>query len=109
MQPKPVDYSLRVRAAASTELASNGYCRSQIFVGDLTLSSFHEKADPCSLHEFFSCFSRSTKPPLSPPFHPHSSVSNVRLVQVGCSRFSRRCYLISVLCFSLYEGSWART
>src|ERR1019366_10195676 len=33
-------------------------------------------------------------PPLSPSFHPHSFVSDIRSVQVGCSRFSRCCYLI---------------
>ena len=32
-------------------------------------------------------------------------MSDFRSVQVGYSRFSRRCHLISVLCFSLYEGS----
>src|ERR1035437_2707187 len=32
---------------------------------------------------------------LSPPFHPHSSMSDfVRSVPVGCSRFSRCCHLI---------------
>src|SRR5215470_8089962 len=50
-------------------------------------------------------FSRSAKPPLSPPFHPHSYVSDFRSVPVGCSRFSRCCYLISVLGFPPYEGS----
>ncbi len=54
-------------------------------------------------------WSRSAKPPLSPPFHPHSYVSDVRSVPVGRSRFSRRCYLINVLDFLLYEESWART
>jgi hypothetical protein len=53
-----------------------------------TSCAFHEKADPCqeffcSLHNF-SIF-RSAKPPLSPPFHPHSCVSDSRSVQVGCS------------------------
>src|SRR5712664_1596933 len=47
--------------------------------------------------------------PLSPPFHPHSSVSDFRSVQVGCSRFSRCCHLIIDLA-SIYlaDGSWAR-
>ncbi len=59
--------------------------------------AFHEKADPCQ--EFFSfrnffLFPRSSKPPLSPPFHPHSLLSDYRSVQVGCTRFSRCCYLI---------------
>ncbi len=36
-----------------------------------------------------------TESPLSPPFHPHSSMSALlRSVQVGCSRFSRCCHLI---------------
>ena len=58
--------------------------------------SFHEKADP--RQEFFllfpyflpfsSIFSLSAKPPLSPPFHAHSCVSDFRSVLVGCSRFS---------------------
>lgn len=35
---------------------------------------------------------------LSPPFHPHSSVSDsMRSVQVGCSRFSRCCHLLDDL------------
>jgi len=58
----------------------------------------------CCFHEFFS-FSRSAKPPLSPPFHPHSYMSGFRSVQVGCSRFIRRCHLIIVLRFSLQERS----
>src|SRR6266550_3713194 len=33
--------------------------------------------------------------PLSPPFHPHSWLSDfVRSVPVGCSRFSRCCHLL---------------
>src|SRR5579872_6865519 len=60
--------------------------------------------------ESFCCFGDFlhfpfTKPPLSPPFHPHSEVSAFRSVPVRCSRFSRCCYLISVLCFRLTEGS----
>src|ERR1700686_4759385 len=38
--------------------------------------------------------SYSAKPPLSPSFHPHSFVSDLRSVLGGCSRFSRCCYLI---------------
>src|ERR1700733_7003761 len=34
-------------------------------------------------------------------------VSDIRSVQGGCSRFSRCCYLISVLCSHLCGGSWA--
>ena len=47
-----------------------------------------------------SCF--APKPRLSPPFHPHSLVSDfLRSVQVGCSRCSRCCHLIFDLCFHL--------
>ena len=77
--------------------------------GNVVLKSFHEKAGPCqecsALSIISLLFSRSTKPPLSPPFHPH----DFRPVPVGCSRFSRCCHLISVLRFPLYKGSWART
>jgi hypothetical protein len=31
-----------------------------------------------------------------------------RSVQVGCSRFSRRCHLLIDLSFHLDDGSWAR-
>src|SRR5271155_41329 len=34
-------------------------------------------------------------------------VSDIRSVQGGCSRFSRCCYLISVLSSHLFGGSWA--
>src|SRR6266478_7087738 len=46
---------------------------------------------------FLSVCSHSAKPPLSPSFHPHSFVSDIRSVLGGCSRFSRCCYLIIVL------------
>src|ERR1700758_4241591 len=39
-------------------------------------------------------FFLAAESPLSPPFHPHSSVSDFRSVQVRCSRFSRCCHLI---------------
>ena len=72
-------------------------------------NSFHEKADPrqefFALSMIFSLFSRSAKPPMSPPFHPHSLLSGFRSVQVGCSRFIRCCHLIFDLRFLLYEGS----
>src|SRR5580692_9687023 len=45
------------------------------------------------------------KPPLSPPFHPHSLVSDCRSVQVGCTRFSRCCYLIIDLCSLFSKGT----
>src|SRR5580658_1074306 len=43
---------------------------------------------------FLRISSYSAKPPLSPSFHPHSLVSDLRSVLGGCSRFSRCCYLI---------------
>src|SRR6516225_10442468 len=46
-------------------------------------------------------FFRSAKPPLSPPFHPHSQMSDFRSVPVGRSRFIRCCHLISVVRFPL--------
>ena len=49
----------------------------------------------------------SAKPPLSPSFHPHSFVSEIRSVLGGCSRFSRCCYLIIVLSSNLFGESWA--
>ena len=59
-----------------------------------------------SLARTFPSFFSSAKPPLSPPFHPHSCVSDFRSVPVGCSRFSRCCYLISALSLPLLEGSF---
>src|SRR5882672_4035483 len=47
------------------------------------------------------------KPPLSPSFHPHSFVSDIRSVLGGCSRFSRCCYLIIVLSSHRFCGSRA--
>ena len=52
-------------------------------------------------------FFYSAKPPLSPSFYPHSLVSDIRSVLGGCPRFSRCCYLISVLSSHLFGGSWA--
>src|SRR5258706_8310770 len=56
---------------------------------------------------FTGVYSHSAKPPLSPSFHPHSFVSEIRSVPGGCSRFSRCCYLISVLSSHRLCGSWA--
>jgi hypothetical protein len=39
----------------------------------------------CSFRDFFF-FSGSARPPLSPPFHPHSYGAIFRSVLVGCSR-----------------------
>src|SRR6266849_6269025 len=61
-----------------------------------------------SLFLLFPYCSHRAKPPLSPPFHPHSLLSDCRSVQVGCTRFSRCCYLISDLCFPPCEGNWSR-
>src|SRR5258708_4084191 len=64
-----------------------------------------------SRHSFAFFFpgvcSHSAKPPLSPSFHPHSFVSDIRSVLGGCSRFSRCCYLIIVLSSHRFCGSWA--
>src|SRR6202140_3399929 len=50
-----------------------------------------------SRHTFVFFFpgvcSHSAKPPLSPSFHPHSFMSDIRSVPGGCSRFGRCCYL----------------
>src|SRR5258707_12932457 len=51
--------------------------------------SRHTSLFPCP-----EACSHSAKPPLSPSFHPHSFVSEIRSVPGGCSRFSRCCYLI---------------
>src|SRR5712664_1125511 len=52
------------------------------------------------ISSFPNC-SHGAKPPLSPPFHPHSLLSDCRSVQVGCTRFSRCCYLVIDLCSPL--------
>ena len=62
-----------------------------------------------SLFFRFSNCSHGAKPPLSPPFHPHSLLSDGRSVQVGCTRFSRCCYLILDRYSLLSKGSWARS
>src|ERR1700720_4177087 len=60
---------------------------------------------------FGICWSRCFFPaelPLSPPFHPHSSLSALlRSVQVGCSHFSRCCHLFIDLS-SISRWKWAR-
>src|SRR5216684_9347738 len=62
-----------------------------------------------SLFLLFPYCSHRAKPPLSPPFHPHSLLSDCRSVQVGCTRFSRCCYLIIDLYSPLSKGSLARS
>src|SRR6202521_2399317 len=59
------------------------------------------------LFPLYKRFCIGAKPPLSPSFHPHSLVSDCRSVPVGCSRFSRCCYLIIDLCYHLFGGSRA--
>jgi hypothetical protein len=50
----------------------------------LTIDSFHEKAGECQDFSFiFSLFFSFCLPPLSPPFHPHSLLSDCRSVQGG--------------------------
>src|SRR6266404_7533092 len=56
---------------------------------------------------FLSVCPHSAKPPLSPSFHSHSLVSDIRSVLGGCSRFSRCCYLIIVLSSHRFGGSRA--
>jgi hypothetical protein len=50
-----------------------------------------------SLSSFCESFPIQLSRPGPPSFHPHSFVSEIRSVLGGCSRFSRCCYLISVL------------
>src|SRR6202040_933116 len=52
-------------------------------------------------------FCVSAEPPLSPSFHPHSLVSDIRSVPGGYSRFSRCCYLRIDLCSHRFGESWA--
>src|SRR6202165_5924594 len=52
-------------------------------------------------------FCVSAEPPLSPSFHPHSLVSDIRSVPGGCSRFSRCCYLRIDLSSHRFGESWA--
>jgi hypothetical protein len=59
--------------------------------------AFHEKAGRSQVGSFVFLLDKVFSPaesPLSPPFHPHSLMSEFRSVQVGCSRFSRCCHLI---------------
>src|SRR5712692_11055915 len=58
-----------------------------------------------SLFLLFPYCSHRAKPLLSPPFHPHSLLSDCRSVQVGCTRFSRCCYLIIDLGSPLAKGT----
>src|SRR2546425_5757598 len=82
-----------------------------IYHGILSEIAFHEKAGRTQV---VFCFFVDkvflpAEPPLSPPFHPHLSMSDCfRSVQVGCSRFSRCCHRIVDLSFHPAEGSWAR-
>jgi hypothetical protein len=73
--------------------------------------AFHEKAGRSQVGSFVFSLDKLFSPaesPLSPPFHPHSSLSDfARSVQVGCSRFRRCCHLIVDLS-SILRWKWAR-
>src|SRR5580692_2083027 len=56
---------------------------------------------------FLRISSYSAKPPPVAILPSALFVSDIRSVLGGCSRFSRCCYLISVLCSHLCGGSWA--
>src|SRR5713101_5428774 len=64
----------------------------------VSVNACHEKAGRSQVGFVVSSLDKVFSPaeslPLSPPFHPHSSRSDFRSVQVGCSRFSRCCHLI---------------
>ena len=74
-------------------------------------NAFHEKAGRSQVGSFVFSLDKvflPTESPLSPPFHPHSSRSDLlRSVQVGCSRFGRCCHLIIDLS-SVSRRKWAR-
>ena len=81
--------------------------------GILSVMAFHEKAGRSQVDSFVfslnTVFSLGRVAPLSPPFHPHSSLSDfVRSVPVGCSRFSRCCHLLVDLSSIFVDRSWAR-
>src|ERR1700734_4153332 len=57
---------------------------------------------------FLRISSYSAKPPPVAILPSALLVSDIRSVLGGCSRFSRCCDLISVLCSHLCGGSWAR-
>jgi hypothetical protein len=62
----------------------------------MSVNAFHEKAGRSQGDSSWYLLVMLFLPaelPLSPPFHPHSSMSDFRSVQVGCSRFSRCCHL----------------
>jgi hypothetical protein len=65
--------------------------------------AFHEKAGRSQVGSFVFSLDKVFSPaelPLSLPFHPHSSMSDlVRSVQVGYSRLSRCCHLLVDLSF----------
>ena len=80
---------------------------SKCLVGRETVHLGASMRRPIRVKSFFTLsrrffhFFRSAKPPLSPPFHPHSYLSDFRSVPVGCSSFNRCCYLVRDLCFPL--------
>jgi hypothetical protein len=64
--------------------------------------AFHEKAGRSQVDSFVFSLDKAfllAESPLPPSFHPHSSMSDFRSVQVGRSRYSRCCHLIGDLRF----------
>ncbi len=78
--------------------------------GEIPVSSLnHEKADLCQwfflLFRHFFHFSRTAKPPLSSPFHPHSFVERLSLGASWVYSFSKCCHLIIDLYSPLSRGT----
>jgi hypothetical protein len=70
--------------------------------GVLSAMAFHEKAGRSQVDSFVFSLDKAfllAESPLPPSFHPHSSMSDFRSVQVGRSRYSRCCHLIGDLRF----------
>jgi hypothetical protein len=68
----------------------------------LSAMAFHEKAGRSQVDSFVFSLDKAfllAESPLPPSFHPHSSMSDFRSVQVGRSRYSRCCHLIGDLRF----------
>jgi hypothetical protein len=78
----------------------------------MSVMAFHEKAGRSQVGSFvFSLDKVFSLPPsrhCSPSFHPHFDERFFRSVQVGRSRYSRCCHLISDLQFRITNGTWAR-
>ena len=100
--------SFRIFVIRAVQFRSENFC--SIYVGPKVSSPSMRR--PVSVKTVCSCLGSSSglagaEPPLSPSFHPHSLVSDLRSVQVGCSRFSRCCYLRIDLSSHLSGGSRA--